>query len=100
MADNTIFLVILILFNIVFFILGYIIGKSHSQQLYAAPANKPESFFEKNKTKSNSIKIDDTKYVTHISTEGLEKKYDNLGETTVSKNDTITSVNKLKNLKG
>jgi hypothetical protein len=100
MTDNTILLAILILLNIVFFILGYIIGKFNSQQIYATSSNKSESFFEKNKIKTNSIKIDDAKYVTHISTEGLEKKYDDLGETTVSKNDTIISVNKLKNLKG
>lgn len=100
MVDNSPVLAILILLNIVFFILGYIIGKVNSQHIYATTANKPESFFEKNKTtKSNDIKIDDTKYVTNINTEGLEKKYDTLGETTVSTDDTINSVNKLKNLK-
>jgi hypothetical protein len=100
MVDNNIVLAILILLNVVFFILGYVIGKTNSQQIYGTFLNKQESFFEKNKTKNNIVKIDETKYVSHISTEGLEKKYDNLGETTVSKNDTITSINKLKNLKG
>jgi hypothetical protein len=99
MRNTDVLFGILILLNIIFFILGYIIGKSNSQHVYGAQLNKSESFFKKNQIPINNIKIDDTKYVTDISTKGLEKKYDSLGETSVSKNDTITSVNKLKNLK-
>lgn len=100
MNDNNIIFGILILLNVIFFILGYIVGKNNSQNSYGALVNKPESFFTKNQVQNNnSIKIDDTKYVTNINTKGLEKKYDKLGETTLSQNDTITSVNKLKNLK-
>jgi hypothetical protein len=100
MKDSNILFGILILLNVIFFILGYTIGKINSQQIYGNTSNKPESFFKKHQTPiNNNIKIDDTKYVTNIDTKGLEKKYDNLGETSISKNDTIISVNKLKNLK-
>jgi hypothetical protein len=100
MIDNNILFGILILLNVVFFILGYIIGKGNSQHVYAAVSNKPESFLKQNQMPvNNNIKIDDKKYVTNIDTKGLEKKYDSLGETSVSQNDTIISVNKLKNLK-
>lgn len=48
----------------------------------------------------NLIKIDDTKFVTDITTEGLEKKYTNLGETKNTTENVSSSVNKLKSMKG
>jgi hypothetical protein len=95
-----ILLVILILLNIVFFILGYVFAKiNNSQQIYGS---QPNSFFSKNKIteeKNNKITIDERKFVTDIKTSDMEKKYDNLGETKVSDENIQTSIDKLKNIK-
>lgn len=102
MVDNTnILFGLLILLNVVFFFLGYIISRlSHSQ---ANVQSQPVSFFDKNKsTKENAINkisINETKYITDIKTSDLEKKYDNLGEIKVSNENIESSINKLKNLK-
>lgn len=50
--------------------------------------------------KPETIEIDDTKYVSKINTDNLEKKYESLGKTKSAENDTASSINKLKNLKG
>ena len=50
--------------------------------------------------KPETIEIDDTKYVSKINTDNLEKKYESLGKTKSVENDTASSINKLKNLKG
>lgn len=50
--------------------------------------------------KPETIEIDDTKYVSKINTNNLEKKYESLGKTKSVENDTASSINKLKNLKG
>jgi hypothetical protein len=94
-----ILLAILVLLNIVFFILGYIFAKinSSSQQV---SGSQPNSFFSKNKnTENNKITIDERKFVTDIKTSGMEKKYDNLGETKVSDENIQSSIDKLKNIK-
>ena len=55
---------------------------------------------KKDNRNQSVIEIDDTKYVSKIQTSNLEKKYEKLGETKRADNDTTSSVNKLKNLKG
>lgn len=45
------------------------------------------------------IKIDDSKFVGEISTDSIEKKYGELGETKVSDENISSSVNKLKGMK-
>jgi hypothetical protein len=47
----------------------------------------------------NKIIIDDRKFVTDISIEGMEKKYNELGNTKLSDDNISESVNKLQNLK-
>lgn len=47
----------------------------------------------------SNIKIDDRKFVVDINTGGIEKKYDELGETKVSDENISSSVNKLKGMK-
>lgn len=47
-----------------------------------------------------SVSIDETKVVTNISTDNLVKKYDELGDKTVSNDNISSSINKLKNMKG
>lgn len=63
---------------------------------------KPKSFFDNNKEDSdNSISIDDTKVVLAVNTDNMEKKFSkDLGESKVSKNNTMSAINKLKNMKG
>lgn len=92
--------IILILFNFVSFGIGYIIG-----QLNNNGYTMTEKMVSKNKQYSNSEKshnkiiIDDRKFVTDISTDGIEKKYNELGETKLSNDNISESVNKLQNLK-
>jgi hypothetical protein len=96
-----ILLIILILLNIVFFFLGYSIGRLNSSQTIVE--SQPISFFNKSKSDNgkmiNKITIDESKYVTDIKTSGMEKKYENLGETKVSEENIESSINKLKNIK-
>lgn len=95
-----ILIIILMLLNIVFFMLG---------QLYAQKNNtnieKPVSFIDryKNAVNNEEIKqasIDDTKYVTKIHTDDIEILYDSLGTTQSSSDNIESSINKLKNMKG
>jgi|SaaInlV_125m_DNA_1040241.scaffolds.fasta_scaffold44905_2 hypothetical protein len=72
-----------------------------------ASSDKPRSFFDKQKEieqerKHNAINIDDTKVVLdkHIATDSLEKKFDSLGKTKTSKDNTQSAISKLKNMKG
>lgn len=64
--------------------------------------NSPQSFFSKHKDTavvSNNLSIDDKKFVVDIKTDGLEKKYNSLGEVKQTQENISNSVNKLKNLK-
>lgn len=98
--DNDV--LILSLINILSFFLGYILGKlrpisgvsNSSQAYFGSPGNKLNT---NNRTK---ISIDDTKFVTEIKTEGLEKKYNDLGDKTISNENIGNSISKLKNMKG
>lgn len=97
-----ILLIILILLNVVFFFLGYSIGRLHSSQTNVE--SQPISFFSKqgsaiiDKT-IKKVNIDETKYVTNIETSNMEKKYTSLGETKTSNENIGSSIDKLKNLK-
>jgi len=97
---DTIILQILVILNILSFTIGYFLGKLHNNQgVYIN--NKTQSFFDKEENrKKSAISIDSTKYVSEIKTDGMEKKYDTLGETKQSQENISLSVNKLKNLKG
>ena len=97
-----ILLIILILLNIVFFFLGYAIGRLTSSQ--TVMKSQPVSFFSKQQSVSddkiiNKVIIDERKFVTDIKTSGMEKKYENLGETKISNENIESSINKLKNIK-
>ena len=54
-----------------------------------------------NKQEKDYVKldIDKSKIVTRINTDNLEKKYHNLGNTTLDQIDISASVNKLKSMK-
>lgn len=92
--------IILILFNIVFFILGQLYTKKNNITI-----EKPVSFVEKyknaiNNQEINKTDIDDSKYVTKINTDDIEILYDSLGTTQKSSENIESSINKLKNMKG
>jgi len=94
-----ILLIILILLDIVFFFLGYTIGRLNSSQTILE--SQPVSFFNKQKSLSddkvtNKVIIDERKFVTDIKTSGMEKKYENLGETKISNENIESSIDKLK----
>lgn len=73
----------------------------HSRIYYGmASAKKPDSFLRKENTQQTNINIDDKKIVMKISTDDLQKKYEQIAETTETKSDISGSVNKLKNLRG
>jgi len=94
-----ILLIILILLDIVFFFLGYTIGRLNGSQTILE--SQPVSFFNKQKSLSddkvtNKVIIDERKFVTDIKTSGMEKKYENLGETKISNENIESSIDKLK----
>lgn len=97
---------ILLFTNIVCFCLGYFWCKLSSGDIHNN-INDMVSVKSKKLTRNKSeieetenIEIDDTKYVGKIDTDNLEKKYKSLGQVKTTEDDTISSINKLKNLKG
>lgn len=98
--------IILIVLNILFFLIGFIIGRITSNTVAINQNNNYKPFLSQqnnstsHKTKHQSpVSIDDTKVVVAIKTDGLEKKYQNLGDTKTSSENISESVNKLKSLK-
>lgn len=95
--DNKFLLYIVFSINIIFFLLGYIFAKfCFTQKNYTISESKNTKLA---KTKNSPIQIDDKKVVLQIKTDNLEKKYDTLGETKVTKDNIDNSVDKLKNIK-
>lgn len=96
LSVNDIVIFILLLLNIVCFSLGYLLGKSGST---STEYKNTKSFFDQEKNSKPKIEIDTSKVVTKINTDGMEKKYNSLGETKLTTDNVQSSVNKLKNLK-
>lgn len=90
---------ILFITNAVFFCLGYIVAKISTPKTVHSINDMVSVTSKKEIRNKSNIEIDDTKYVSKIKTDGLEKKYEKLGDKQTVENDTISSVNKLKNLK-
>lgn len=82
------------------FCAGYWFGKqrtgfiSDQPTLCSIKKNRQDTY------NKSQISIDDTKFVTDINTNNLEKKYDKLGESTQTSDNISNSVNKLKSMKG
>lgn len=81
------------------YIIGYLMGRKGSS------TETNGVFKDVKRTKQSvqiptSVSIDETKVVTNISTDNLVKKYDELGDKTVSNDNISSSINKLKNMKG
>ena len=87
---------------IIIFLLGFLVGRLWSfNGVYniGQTSSKVLSSIN-NKTTGQSISIDSSKFVVDIKTDGLEKKYQNLGEIKGTNESIESSVNKLKNMKG
>jgi hypothetical protein len=103
MNNDILIVLILVVLNIVTFSIGYILGKITNNIGVYSDSQKAVGFFEKQKNssiKNKTISIDDSKFVAEIKTDNLEKKYDTLGDTKVSKENISSSISKLKNMKG
>jgi hypothetical protein len=61
--------------------------------------NKPKSFMQ-TQDSPTTISIDEKVHITDIKTDGMIKKYDNLGEVKNSNENISHSIQKLKQLKG
>ena len=114
MIEPLIFLVVASYFIV--FSLGYILAKMNSPKASANTQpiyiSSPTQTFESKQTKSEAItvsapirkneriEIDDRKFITEVQTDTLEKKYDDLGKTTVAKDEGLSAnVSKLASLK-
>lgn len=100
MLNNNVILLIIVILIVNAFLIGYLLGRFTNHN--GVSNNKQKSFFQQQDSKTkeiNTINIDDKKFVVDIKTEGLEKKYDSLGEVKQTQDNISNSVNKLKNLK-
>jgi hypothetical protein len=94
------FSITLLVIGVCLFLIGYFYGLSKAGNgVSNLVIDRPKNFFDHNITKSNKISIDNTKVVTDIKTDNLEKKYESLGEIKNSEDNISGSINKLKNLK-
>jgi hypothetical protein len=94
------FSITLLVIGVCFFLIGYFVGKRSGNGVYSNTINRSGSFFDSAKEeKKTKVVINDTKFVTEIKTDGMEKKYENLGEIKQSTENITDSINKLKNLK-
>jgi hypothetical protein len=94
------FSITLLAIGVCFFLIGYFVGKRSDNGVYSTTINRPNSFFNNAKEdKKTKVVINDNKFVTEIKTDGMEKKYENLGEIKQSNENITDSINKLKNLR-
>lgn len=98
----------IIILNIIVLIVGYLLGKSHNTNSIIYQNNhktdtgsiSKKNTSTKRKSNINKINIDETKVVTKIVTDNLEKKYDDLTESKESDENISSAISKLKNMKG
>lgn len=98
----TVLIIVLFLISyIIIFLLGLLVGRllSFNGVYNNAPITKTLSSIT-NKQTGQPISIDTSKFVVDIKTDGLEKKYQQLGDIKESQETITSSVNKLKNMKG
>jgi len=99
---NTMLQCLIIGMLFIFYLMGYMVGCLKSIQNGASQnETRPQSFFDRNRQEQQQggIAIDERKIVTDIKTDGMQKKYEELGETKTSNEDISGSVNKLKGMK-
>ena len=90
---------------IVCLIIGYLLGRLNQGGIGVLYNDQSTTSVNDKVIKNNIakqkplIKIDETKFVTEIDTNSMEKKFDNLGDIKTSTDNVSESINKLKNLK-
>jgi hypothetical protein len=99
--QNTLILVLIFSLPLyfIFFICGWLVGRTSSLQHFGSQSVLSKTISSKNNKKLSEISIDEKTIVTDISTEGMEKKYNNIANTVQSDHKIQDSVSKLKNLK-
>jgi hypothetical protein len=98
MTDDVFLSVIIVILNTNSFLIGYLLGRTRNNGVISS---NTQSFFTRSQDKKlqNNLSIDDKKFVTDIKTDGLERKYNTLGDIKQTEDNISDSVNKLKNLK-
>lgn len=99
MLNESIIIAIILILNIFSILIGYMFGRINNNIYSNNKIIETPSFFNKQKSE-NKVSIDSTKIVTNINTNGLEKKYTNIGNTKETTENITTSINKLKSMKG
>ena len=102
--DNSTILVLIVIIAIIsyfiVFILGLIIGLFWVNRGVSNTVNTFRRSGSNNPSSTNSsITIDTSKVVTDIKTDGMEKKYQSIGDTKQSSENISNSIAKLKNMK-
>lgn len=87
------------------FILGYTVGRIDGIKalLTKSETEKPVSFLQQSRTdlgKKKQVTIDDSTFVTDVSTDTLQRAHGEIGKTTVAQDSIDASVSKLAQLKG
>lgn len=97
LLNDNIILLLIIVVCLLSFGIGYILGiiYGHKGVLPIGVKSDKSTVLSK-----QIVAIDDTKFVTDIKTDNLEKKYTSLGDKTSTQDNISGSVNKLKNMKG
>lgn len=101
MITNNFTIYLIVLLNLICFILGFLTSKLvvfrgvsyNSQAIIATPGKNQEKLTKK-------VSIDDSKYITNIDTNSLERKYTNIAKEISSEENISSSVSKLKQMKG
>lgn len=101
MIINNFTIYLIVVLNLICFILGFLAAKLlvfggvsyNSQPHIATPGKNQEKLTKK-------VSIDDSKYITNIDTNSLERKYTNIAEEQHSEENISSSVSKLKQMKG
>lgn len=104
---SVLIIVLFLISYIIIFLLGLLVGRLlsfngvYTREVIQStqPISKTLSSIVSKET-GQAISIDSSKFVVDIKTDGLEKKYQQLGDVKESEETISSSVNKLKNMKG
>jgi hypothetical protein len=100
MTNELLLDIVLLILNVFSFSIGLILGRIWCSSSVYQSIERPKSFLQKtNEVSKDKVVIDDKKVVLNIKTDGMEKKYENLGEVKQSSENISSSVDKLKQMK-
>jgi hypothetical protein len=100
MTNELLLDIVLLILNVFSFSIGLILGRTWCSSSVYQSIERPKSFLQKtNEVSKDKVVIDDKKVVLNIKTDGMEKKYENLGEVKQSSENISSSVDKLKQMK-